>query len=199
MGKNKMLCLIILGIHFSVGGQVKSTELILSQLSKEGEMLGFVENCENCQERTIWSKIPIIPPILSERKLKTSSKYGYRTHPVYHALKFHSGIDIVAETDTIVVSADGIVEQMGYQNGLGLFVVMRHQYGFMTIYGHLNAVFVKPNQVVKVAQAIGLMGNTGMVTGKHLHYSIIKNGFYLNPFLMMNLYLKVPNEKFSPP
>lgn len=197
MGKNKVLCLIILGIHFLVSGQVKSTVQILSHLSNEGEILGFVENCK---ERNIWSKIPIIPPILSKKKLKTSSKYGYRIHPIYHALKFHRGIDMVAiETDTIVVSADGIVQQMGYQNGLGLYIVVRHQYGFMTLYGHLNAVFVKPNQVVNMAQEIGLMGNTGLVTGKHLHYSIIKNGFYLNPFLMMYLFLKVPNGNISPP
>ena len=197
MGKNKMLCLIIFGITFSVNGQVKSTEQILNQLTNEGGILGFVENC---QERNIWAKIPIIPPILSERKLKTSSKYGYRIHPIYHALKFHSGIDMLAnETDTIVVAADGIVEQIGYQNGLGLFVVIRHQYGFMTLYGHLNAVFIKLNQVVKMAQAIGLMGNTGIVTGKHLHYSIIKNGCYLNPHLMMYLFLKVPDGNINPP
>lgn len=198
MGKNKMLCLIILGIHFSIGGQVKSPEQLLSQITNEGEMLGFTENCE---EKDIWSKIPIIPPILSQKNLKTFSKYGYRTHPIYHELKFHRGIDIIAvETDTVVVSADGIVAQMGYQHGLGLFLVVRHQYGFMTLYGHLNAIFVKPNQVVKMAQAIGLMGNTGMVTGKHLHYSIIKNGCYLNPLLMMYLFLKVPADgNINPP
>lgn len=196
MGKNKMLCLIILGIHYFACGQVKSAEQILVQITNEGEILGFIENCK---EKDIWSKIPMIPPILSQKNLKTSSKYGYRIHPIYHTLKFHTGVDIVAETDTIVVSADGIVEQMGYQSGLGLFVVVQHQYGFVTLYGHLNAVFVKPNQVIKVAQPIGLMGNTGLVTGKHLHYSVIKNGFYLNPFLMMYLYLKVPAGKFSPP
>ena len=189
MGKNKMLLLFYFGIHFLTAGQIKSTEQILDQLSNEGEMLGFVENCT---DKNMWCKIPIIPPILYS-KLKTSSKYGYRIHPINQALKFHSGIDILPrETDTIVVSAEGIVEQIGYQNGLGLFVLIRHQYGFMTLYGHLNAVFVKPNQVVKVAHAIGLMGNTGVVTGKHLHYSIIKNGFYLNPLLIMYLFLKVP-------
>ena len=191
-----MLLYFYFGVHFFAVGQIKSTEQILNQLSNEGEILGFVENCK---EKNIWSKIPIIPPILSE-KLKTSSKYGYRIHPINHALKFHSGNDILPiETDTIVVSADGTVEQIGYQSGLGLFVMIRHQYGFMTLYGHLNAVFIRPNQAVKVAQAIGLMGNTGIVTGKHLHYSIIKNGYYLNPLLMMYLFLKVPNMDINLP
>ena len=190
-----MLLCFYFGINFLIVGQSKSTEMILNQLTHEGEILGFVENCK---EKNIWCKIPMIPPILSE-KLKTSSKYGYRIHPIYHTLKFHSGIDLLPlETDTIVVSADGIVKQIGYQNGLGLFVVIRHQYDFMTLYGHLNEVFVKPNQVVRVTQGIGLVGNTGIVTGKHLHYSIIKNGYYLNPFLIMYLFLKVPNVNISP-
>lgn len=194
MGKNKILLCFYFGIQFLIVGQRKSTEMILDQLSNEGEILGFVENCK---EKNILFKIPMIPPILS-KKLRTSSKYGYRIHPIYQALKFHSGIDILPiETDTIVVSAEGVVEQIGYQNGLGLFVLIRHEYGFMTLYGHLNTIFVKPNQAVKVAQAIGLMGNTGTVTGKHLHYSIIKNGYYLNPFLMIYLFLKVPNRNIS--
>ena len=69
----------------------------------------------------------------------------------------------------------------------------------MTLYGHLKAVFVKPNQIIEVSQTIGLMGNTGMVTGKHLHYDIIKNGYYLNPYLMMYLFLKVPIGNITPP
>jgi murein DD-endopeptidase MepM/ murein hydrolase activator NlpD len=171
-------------------------EHIVSHLSNEGEMLGFVENCLTSN---IYCKIPIIPPIISQKNLKISSKYGYRIHPIFDALKFHNGIDIVAETDTIVVTADGVVEQMGYQNGLGLFILVKHQYGFMTLYGHLNVVFVKPNQAVQMAQAIGLVGNTGLVMGKYLHYSVIKNGFYLNPFFMMYLYLKVLDENINSP
>lgn len=197
MAKNKMLLYFYFGIHFLVFGQAKSNEQVLNDLVSEGEIVGFVEHC---YDKNIWSKIPIIPPILSHKNLKTSSKYGYRLHPIYHELKFHGGIDVVAiETDTIVVTADGIVDQVGYQNGLGLFILVRHQYGFMTLYGHLNAIFVKPNQAVKIAQTIGLMGNSGTVTGKHLHYSIIKNGFYLNPFLMMYLFLKVPALKVTKP
>ncbi|MCU0469650.1 MAG: M23 family metallopeptidase [Arcicella sp.] len=190
MGKNKLIIWIYLSISFNMNGQNKSSETILNQLSREGEIIGFVENYH---EKNIWVNFPIIPPLLSETKLKKSSKYGYRTHPIHHALKFHSGLDLITlETDTVVATANGIVQQVGYQNGLGLFIVIRHEYGFMTLYGHLNAVFVQVNQVVDMAQSIGLMGNTGIVTGKHLHYSIIKNGFYLNPLLIMYLFQKVP-------
>ena len=108
MGKNKLLFCFYFGIHFLLLGQTKTSQQILSQISTEGEILGFVENC---QEKAIWTQIPIIPPLLGENKLNTSSKYGYRIHPIYHTLKFHAGIDMTATTtDTIVVSADGIVE-----------------------------------------------------------------------------------------
>ena len=190
MGKNKLLFCFYFGIHFLLSGQTKMPQQILTQISTDGEILGFVEHCQN---RAIWTQIPIIPPLLGDNKLKTSSEYGYRIHPIYHTLKFHAGIDMTATTtDTIVVSADGVVEQVAYQSGLGNYIVVRHQFGFMTLYGHLKMVFVKPNQIIGVAQIIGLMGSTGMVTGKHLHYAIIKNGYYLNPYLMMYLFLKVP-------
>lgn len=165
MGNNKLILFFYvsffwglnLGIHFMIIGQIKSPQQILSELTNEGEILGFVENCK---DKNLWTKIPIIPPILTS-KLKISSKFGYRLHPIDHEIKFHSGIDLIAFTDTIIVSADGVVELVDYQKGLGLFVVIRHEYGFMSLCGHLNAVFVKSNQVVKVAQPIGLMGNTG--------------------------------------
>ena len=190
MEKNKLILYFYFGVHFLLCGQTKTSQQILSQISTEGEILGFVEHC---QERTIRTQIPIIPPLLGDNKLKTSSKYGYRIHPIYHTLKFHAGIDMTTTTtDTIVVSADGVIEQVGYQSGLGNYIVVRHKFGFMTLYGHLKEVFVKPSQIIGVAQTIGLMGNTGMVTGKHLHYTIIKNGYYLNPFLMMYLFLRVP-------
>jgi murein DD-endopeptidase MepM/ murein hydrolase activator NlpD len=191
MGKNKLILWIYLMVIFGANGQIKSPETILNHLSREGEIVGFVEHCVDCIDKNTWVKIPIIPPLLSQTKLRTSSKFGYRIHPIKHELKFHSGIDMIAlETDTVVATACGVVQQTGYKNGLGLFVLIRHSYGFMTLYGHLNTIFIKPNQVINVTQPIGLVGNTGLVTGKHLHYSIIKNGFYLNPNLMMYLFLK---------
>jgi murein DD-endopeptidase MepM/ murein hydrolase activator NlpD len=187
MGKNKLILWIYLMVVLGANGQDKPFEMVLTRISSEGEILGFVEHC---RDKTIWTKVPIIPPLLSEMKLKTSSRFGYRVHPIHHNLKFHSGIDMIAlETDTVVATACGVVQQTGCEKGLGLYIVIRHQYGFITLYGHLNAIFIKSNQVINVTQPIGLMGNTGLVAGKHLHYSIIKNGFYLNPNLMMYLFL----------
>jgi murein DD-endopeptidase MepM/ murein hydrolase activator NlpD len=192
MEKIKKIILIYFIMPYLGLGQSDKLENLLSQISTNGEITGFVENC---YESKLYSKIPIIPPILSSHKLNTSSKFGYRIHPIYHSIKFHAGIDITAsETDTVITPADGVVHQMGYDSGLGNVIVIQHQYGFMTLYGHLSTIFVKPKQKVSIGQTIGLMGKTGLVTGKHLHYCIIKNGFYLNPFLMMYLYLKVRTQ-----
>lgn len=190
MEKIKYLLIIYFMIPFLVWGQDHKLENLLSQITTNGEIAGFVENC---YEPKIFPKIPIIPPILSGKKLNTSSNYGYRIHPILRTRKFHAGIDLVtSETDTLIATADGVIYQIGYQSDLGNFICIRHEYGFMTLYGHLSVIFVKPHQKVSVGQTIGLMGNSGRVTGKHLHYCLIKNGFYLNPFLVMYLYLKVP-------
>ena len=192
MEKIKKILLIYLIIPYFGFGQDNKLENLLFQIATNGEITGFVENCH---EPKIFNKIPIIPPILSKNKLNTSSKYGYRIHPNYSSIKFHAGIDITAtETDTIISTADGIVYQMGYQSELGNFIIIQHQYGFITLYGHLSKIFVASKQPVRLGQIIGLMGNSGTVTGKHLHYGIIKNGFYISPFLMMYLFLKVPNQ-----
>ena len=196
MEKIKYLIIIYFMTPFSVLGQDFKLENLLCQIATNGEIAGFVENCH---EPKIFPKIPIIPPIFSGKKLNTSSNYGYRIHPILHTLKFHAGIDLTTtETDTLIATADGIIYQIGYHSDLGNFISIQHQYGFMTLYGHLSMIFVKPNQKVSVGQTIGLMGNSGMVTGKHLHYCLIKNGFYLNPILIMYLFLKVPHQKINP-
>ena len=192
MEKIKKILLIYFMMPYSGFGQDIRLENMLSQISTNGEIAGFVENC---YEPKIFNKIPIIPPILSSKRLNTSSKYGYRIHPIYHLPKFHAGIDITAiETDTIISTADGVIYQLGYQSELGNFIIIQHQYGFITLYGHLSEILVVSKQSIRLGQIIGLMGNSGTVTGKHLHYGIIKNGFYISPFLMMYLFLKVPNQ-----
>jgi murein DD-endopeptidase MepM/ murein hydrolase activator NlpD len=196
MEKVKNIILIYLVIPYIGFGQDNKFENLLSKIATNGEITGFVQNC---YESKIFNKIPIIPPILSSNRLNTTSKYGYRIHPIYHTLKFHAGIDITTnETDTLIATADGVIHQISYQSGLGNFVIIQHQYGFTTLYGHLSEIFVKPKQKVNIGQTIGLMGKSGMVTGKHLHYCIIKNGFYLNPFLMIHLFLETPIQKISP-
>lgn len=100
----------------------------------------------------------------------------------------HKGIDIkVYIGDTIRAAFSGKVRMVKYEAaGYGKYVVIRHQNGLETIYGHMSDWLVKENEVVKAGQPIGLGGNTGRSTGSHLHFETRLCGVALNPALMFD-------------
>jgi len=100
----------------------------------------------------------------------------------------HKGLDIkVYIGDTIRAAFSGKVRVVRYEAaGYGKYVVIRHNNGLETIYGHMSAWLVQENQVVKAGQPIGLGGNTGRSTGSHLHFETRLCGVALNPALMFD-------------
>ena len=100
----------------------------------------------------------------------------------------HKGLDIkVYIGDTIRAAFSGKVRVVKYDGGgYGKYVVIRHNNGLETIYGHMSAQLVEENQVVKAGQPIGLGGNTGRSTGSHLHFETRLCGVALNPALMFD-------------
>lgn len=100
----------------------------------------------------------------------------------------HKGIDIkVYIGDTIRAAFPGKVRMVKYEAaGYGKYVVIRHQNGLETTYGHMSAWLVKEDEVVKAGQPIGLGGNTGRSTGSHLHFETRLCGVALNPALMFD-------------
>lgn len=111
-----------------------------------------------------------------------TSGYGYRIHPVLGIRKFHSGLDISAPYGAPVKSAmSGTVERTGYDEGYGYFIVIRHSSSTKTLYGHLSKILVKEGQRVSRGHIIGRVGDTGITTGPHLHFEVIKNGRKVNP------------------
>ena len=104
--------------------------------------------------------------------------------------RFHAGIDSrLTVGDTIRSAFDGKVRitRVGMRKkGYGYFVLVRHENGFETLYAHLSKVLVKPNQIVKAGEAIGLGGNTGRSTGPHLHFEIRFLGNPINPRRIVN-------------
>lgn len=122
--------------------------------------------------------IGFLKPLLG----RFTSGYGYRIHPVLGIRKFHSGLDISAPYGSPVRSAMyGIVEKTGYDEGYGYFIVIKHSSSTKTLYGHLSEILVKEGQRVSRGQIIGRVGDTGMTTGPHLHFEVIKNGRKVNP------------------
>lgn len=100
----------------------------------------------------------------------------------------HKGLDIkVYIGDTIRAAFAGKVRIVRYEGrGYGKYIVIRHNNGLETVYGHLSAQLVHENQIVKAGQVIGLGGNTGRSTGSHLHFETRLCGTALNPALMFD-------------
>lgn len=100
----------------------------------------------------------------------------------------HKGIDVkVYVGDTIRAAFDGMIRVVDYQGaGYGKYIVIRHDNGLETVYGHLSKQLVKINQPVKAGDVIGLGGNTGRSTGSHLHFETRLLGVAINPALLFD-------------
>ncbi|TFV62491.1 UNVERIFIED_ORG: M23 family metallopeptidase [Bacillus sp. AZ43] len=93
----------------------------------------------------------------------------------------HAGIDIAAPIGTPVYTpADGIVLQAGPASGFGLAVAVQHGDGSITLYGHVNQMFVSAGEVVQAGHQIAEVGNRGQSTGPHLHFEVHTGGLYAN-------------------
>lgn len=102
--------------------------------------------------------------------------------------RMHKGLDVkVYIGDTIRAAFDGKVRIVRYEaKGYGNYVVIRHNNGLETIYGHMSKHLVNENVNVKAGDPIGLGGNTGRSTGSHLHFETRLCGVALNPALMFD-------------
>jgi len=108
-----------------------------------------------------------------------TSHYGYR--PQFQ--RTHKGVDLrSAIGDTVYSAFSGRVRLTRFERGgYGFYVIVRHENGLETVYGHLSRFLVKPNQYVKAGQPIALSGNTGRSTGPHLHFETRFMGYAINP------------------
>ncbi|MFT6717037.1 MAG: murein DD-endopeptidase MepM/ murein hydrolase activator NlpD, partial [Saprospiraceae bacterium] len=127
--------------------------------------------------------IPAVQPIHNHNLIRTSSGFGMRIHPVYHVEKMHTGIDFTAKKGTkIYATGDGmILEVTNSRSGYGKHIVIKHGFGYQTLYAHMSKFAVKQGQKVLRGQLIGYVGNSGTSTASHLHYEVIKNGRKINP------------------
>jgi murein DD-endopeptidase MepM/ murein hydrolase activator NlpD len=119
------------------------------------------------------------------RFVRISSKFDRkRLHPILHVEKAHLGIDYAAPVGTPVwASASGRVVEAQMKRGSGNTVVIAHSNGINTRYYHLSkfARGLRAGQTVKQKDVIGFVGTTGLSTGPHLHFSVTKNGAFVDP------------------
>jgi hypothetical protein len=129
--------------------------------------------------RFLWPVDPVV----------VSSPYGERTHPIAGGARFHAGIDLEAPISQPVFAAEaGVVVFASWNGAHGNQIEVRHDAHWTTRYSHLDGALVKEGVVVKRGQAIGLVGETGLATGPHLHFELRRDGDALDP----EAFLRIP-------
>ena len=124
----------------------------------------------------------------------SSSFSTARYHPILNTMRAHQGVDLAAPTGTRVkASGDGVVDFVGRKGGYGNAIILKHQGGISTVYGHLSAFAPGLHKGQQVAQSdiIGFVGMTGLATGPHLHYEFLIGGTHHDP-LTVALPMSIP-------
>ena len=105
-----------------------------------------------------------------------SDRFGYREHPTEGTEKFHYGLDIEADSGTVIGSfADGLVTAVGESSALGKYVTVLHDNGYSTLYAHCSRITASSGQQVRLGDPIAEVGKTGQATGPHLHFELCKD------------------------
>ena len=116
---------------------------------------------------------------------RISSRFSpSRNHPILNIQRAHRGVDYAADRGTpVMATGSGVVTSAGTKGGLGTAVEIRHPSGFMTRYGHLSGIArgVSAGTPVSQGEVIGYVGMTGVATGYHLHYEMLRGGRHMDP------------------
>ena len=148
--------------------QSKSLDEILKLASVKGNLL---------------LAIPAIQPVRNENLKRMASGFGYRTDRFTKVRKMHNGMDFTANVGSpVYATGDGVVDRADNSaSGFGNHVVIRHGFGYESLYAHLSKYNCRPGQHVKRGDVIGYVGSTGRSEGPHCHYEVHKDGKVVNP------------------
>jgi murein DD-endopeptidase MepM/ murein hydrolase activator NlpD len=160
----------------------KRLDVISKELVVQSKSLDEITKLAKAKEKLL-AAIPAIQPVKNEDLRQVASGFGYRSDPFTKIRKFHAGMDFSAKTGTpIYATGDGVVAIADNRaSGYGNHIVIRHGYGYETLYGHLSKYKVRAGQKVQRGDVIGYVGSTGRSEAPHLHYEVHKNGDVINP------------------
>jgi murein DD-endopeptidase MepM/ murein hydrolase activator NlpD len=138
-------------------------------------------------QSSVLTEIPNIWPVRGASHI--SMYYGQNENPFNGQWYLNKGVDISTyrSGDSVLATADGTVTAIGFDEGMGNYIVLQHNHGFFTRYGHLMAFRVAKGQKVQQGQIIGLLGNTGLTTGPYLHYEVHVGSGVIDPVKFLNL------------
>jgi murein DD-endopeptidase MepM/ murein hydrolase activator NlpD len=136
----------------------------------------------SARHRELKDVLLALPSTMPLKQYDITSGFGIRKHPISGQPRFHAGIDLTSDhsDDVYPVKPGKVVLARNYQN-YGNTVIIQHARGVETLYAHLHRIDVKEGQEVDTETVIGLVGNTGASTGKHLHFEVSVGGYPVDP------------------
>ncbi|MFV8368214.1 M23 family metallopeptidase [Flavobacterium sp. LB2R40] len=160
----------------------KRIDILRKELAIQSKSLDVILKLAEAKSDLL-SAIPAIQPVRNENLKRLASGFGYRTDPFTKVRKMHEGMDFSANTGTpIYATGDGVVTKAdNTASGYGNHIVIRHGFGYETLYAHLNKYNTRKGKRVKRGDIIGYVGNTGRSEGPHLHYEVHKDSRVVNP------------------
>lgn len=160
----------------------KRMDILSKELAIQSKSLDYILKLAK-EKNKLLAAIPAIQPVRNENLKRMASGFGYRTDPFTKARKMHEGMDFTAKMGSpIYATGDGMVSRAdNTASGFGNHVVIRHGYGYETLYAHLSKYNCRAGQRVKRGDIIGYVGSTGRSEGPHLHYEVHKEGRVVNP------------------
>ncbi len=151
-----------------------------AQLQRESEQIAAeLRRRQAGQQPILCGRGELAAPVSGAR---LSSRFGYRTHPIYGDRRLHAGLDYAAPTGTPITAAGGgTVLYAGWRGGYGNTVIVDHGGALATLYAHLSAIAVREGATVNRGQVVGSVGATGLATGPHLHFEVRVGGAPVDP------------------
>jgi murein DD-endopeptidase MepM/ murein hydrolase activator NlpD len=137
---------------------------------------------ESAKNRELKDILMALPSQMPVTDFYVTSDFGIRKHPITGRPRFHAGIDLVTRVDDRVnpVKPGRVILARPYSD-YGNTVIVRHDRGLETLYAHLDRLDVKEGQEVDLTSVLGMVGNTGASTGKHLHFEVSIGGYPVDP------------------
>ncbi len=165
-----------------VKNTTERVDILSKELAIQSQSLDEILKLAKAKNNLL-SAIPAIQPVKNENLRRMASGFGYRSDPFTKVRKMHEGMDFTAKTGTpIYATGDGVVARAdNTASGFGNHIVIRHGYGYETLYAHLSKYKARRGQRVKRGDIIGYVGSTGRSEAPHLHYEVHQNNRVVNP------------------
>jgi murein DD-endopeptidase MepM/ murein hydrolase activator NlpD len=179
-------------------GLVKSSglnEKVISIIQGNQKVGGFTENFranpllssafakETAINSELKSVLEALPSKMPLEEYVITSDFGIRKHPIDNKPSLHAGVDLLplSNKDNVRAVKPGKVTIARFHGHMGNTVIVRHDRGLETLYGHLDKILVKEGQEVAEDTVLGTVGNTGQSTGKHLHFEVLVGSYQVDP------------------